>query len=402
MSLFSRMVAQSTSVASPDFWLTRSFAPTHAGTFVSEFVALNLPAVYACVGIISDAVAQLPIRMAQEQKSGRVKPVTEHDTLELVASQPNPFMTEFSWQQAVQSHSLLWGNGYSEIQRTEGGAPIALWPLLPDRTVVERDPRRERGPVFARTVVDGKQFTLDHSDYLHVPALGFDGLTGYSPIWMARQAVGLALALEEFGAKFFKHDAKSGGFIHYPGQLSDTAEQNIRESLEKQGGLDDAHRVKILEEGAKFVSTTIPPDDAQFLGTRQFQLGEIARIYRVPLHMIGSQEKSTSWGTGIESMSLGFLKYTLQPWLVRWEHELTRKLLSGPDRDKGLFYRHDAEELLRGDSKARAEFYEKALSPETGWMNRDEVRAREDLPPDEDDRPRLPAAPPREPTEDTL
>lgn len=363
-----------------DGWFFRAVAPeTNSGVAVSEYTALQLPVVYAAVGIVSDALAQLPLEVFQHA-NGRTEKRPEHPVARLMSYQPNEYMTPFTYRNTVQHHAMMWGNGYSEIQRNMAGEVVGLWPLLPDRT----KPYREDGRIEYRTSVDGDYFPLDPEKVLHIPAMGFDGLIGYSPIWLCRQAVGMALAMEEFGGKFFRNDMKSGGFIMHPGKLGDKARKNLADSTQNQGGLDNAHRVKILEEGAKFVQTTIPPEDAQFLGSREFQIAEIARIYRVPLHMLQSHEKSTAWGSGLEQMTLGFLQYTLEPWLVRWEQEMNRKLFTERERSQGYYVKHNVAELLRGDAGARSQFYERALNPDTGWMLRNEVREREDMNPLDD------------------
>lgn len=380
MSMLAGLFGPTMSVSSDQGWLFRSVAPqTNAGTSVSEYTAIQLPVVYGAVGIISDALAQLPIEVFQ-RRNGRTDLVTDHPVAALMSHQPNPYMTPFTMRHVVQHHTLLWGNGYTEIQRTAGGEVAGLWPLLPDRTA----PYKTNGGIVYRTTIDTDQVDIDPDRLLHIPAMGFDGLVGYSPIWLCRQAVGMALAMEEFGGKFFKNDMKSGGFIMHPGRLGDKARKNLTESTQNQGGLDNAHRVKVLEEGAKFVQTTIPPEDAQFLGSREFQIAEIARIYRVPLHMLQSHEKSTAWGSGLEQMTLGFLQYTLEPWLVRWEQEMNRKLFTERERQQGMYVKHNVSELLRGDADARSQFYSRALNPETGWMLRNEVRAREEMNPLDD------------------
>lgn len=375
MGMFAGAFGGSSSVGSHDSWLVRAISPkTDAGTYVSEYTAMHLPVVYAAVGVISDAVGQLPVDVFQA-KNGRKTKVNDHPVAHLLNFEPNPYMSPFVLRNAIQSHSLLWGNGYMEPQRRRSGEMAALWPLLPDSTGIVKD----RKGIRYFTTIDGEQYPLAPSKVAHIPALGFDGLVGYSPIWMARQAVGLGLAMEKFGAKFFSNDAKSGGFVHYPGQLSEKASKNIQDSLQKQGGLDNAHRVKVLEEGAKFVQTTIPPEDAQFLGSREFQIAEIARIYRVPLHMLQSHEKSTSWGSGIEEMTLGFVHFTLMPWLVRWEQELNRKLFTASERKEGLFVKFNVTALLRGDAASRSAFYKEGI--DSGWLLKNEAREKEDLNP---------------------
>ena len=360
--------------------------PTNAGIRVSEQSAFGVTAVYSAIGQLADAVAGLPIEVKQRLPDGGALCHPKHPVAVLLTRQSNPLMTPIVLRHATQTHVLGWGNGYLEVQRDNTGTPIALWPLLPDRT--ERQ-GRERGNKY-RTIVDSQQFFISADDVIHIPAMGFDGLRGYSPIWMARQAIGLALALEEFGGKFFSNDAKSGGFIEHPGKLSTEAQDRLRESFQKQGGLTNAHRMKILEEGMKYTATTIAPEDAQFIESRSFQVEEIARLYRMPLFMLQSQSKTTAWGTGIAEMSLGFVRYTLAPWLIRWEQELALKLFTQEELDAGFFVRHNLDSLLRGDAKARSDQHTKALSPTTGWMDRNEVRALEDLNPEE-----VPEAPPQ-------
>jgi HK97 family phage portal protein len=274
-------------------------------------------------------------------------------------------------------HQVLWGNGYQEIEVNGKGEAMGLYPLLPDRTA----PRRtdDRQDVVYQTSIDGTSIDLTKERVLHVPAMSFDGYIGTSPIAVARQALGLAIAAEEFGAKFFANDAKSGGFLMHPAKLSDQAHKNLKEDHQRQGGLDNAHRVKVLEEGMKFVQTTIPPEDAQFLGTREFQIAEIARIFRVPLVLLQSMEKATSWGTGIEQMMLAFLTWTLNPWIIRTEQEMNRKLFTQRERDAGLFVKLNVNALMRGDMAGRSAFYKSGI--DGGWMTRNEAREKEDMNP---------------------
>lgn len=375
MKYLSGFFGPSHSIANEGNWLVRAFggAPTHAGARVSEFTALNLTVVYRAISLISDSIGMLPCQLYRRTDKGQVE-AREHPTYRAIYSAPNEQMTSFTWRQTQQQHALLWGNGYAAIERNGRGQAIGQIPLLPDRTRLDKPLGKEARYV---TTVDGKPMEIHPDDVVHIPALGFDGLQGYSPIYMARQAIGLGLAMEEFGGKFFKNDAKSGGFIHYPGQLGDAGRKNLQDSLQKQGGLDGAHRVKILEEGAKFVQTTIPPEDAQFLGTREFQIAEVARLYGVPLHMLQSHEKSTSWGSGLEEMTSAFIIFTLGPWLTRWEQELERKLLL-PSEQEEYFIKFNVNALMRGTAQSRAEFYAKALGGKP-WMEVDEVREKEDL-----------------------
>jgi HK97 family phage portal protein len=372
--------------SSGDGWISQGLfgvggGPTFAGVLVDEQRALTFSAVYAAVSIIAEAVGMLPIDLMRKDGENSVE-VTDHPVAR-VLKKPNPIMNAVDQTTAIQGHGLQYGNGYEEIQRTEGGEPIALWPLRPDSTspvAVDRDSERR---IVYQTTVGSEQISLEPSNVIHIRGLGFDGLRGYSPLFLARQGVGLGLALEEFGSKFFGNDAKSGGFLEHPGKLSDEAVARLQKQKEAQGGLSNAHRMKILEEGMKFNPTTISPEDSQFLMTRTFQVEEIARIYKVPLHMLQSQAKSTSWGSGIAQMSLGFAIYTLGVWLVRWEQELTWKLLKPEEIAQGYYIKINVNALLRADAKTRADVYTKALNTSTGWMSRNEVRALEDLNPDE-------------------
>ena len=376
MTFLAGLFGASQPVSADNHWIIRSMgAKTNAGVSVSESSALTFPAVYAAVNLLSSTVAQLPLALFQKNGRG-ADIVSEHPLCDVLRLKPNDFMTAFHQRQTVQHHVVLWGNGYMEIERNGRGETVGLYPLLPDRT----RPTKKAGEALSyTTTIDSRQFVLPAENVAHVKALGFDGYCGISPLAMFRQAVGLGLAMEEFGGKFFANDAKSGGFLQHPGKLSEPAQKNLADSINAQGGLDKAHRVKVLEEGMKFVSTTIPPEDAQFLSSREFQVAEIARIYGIPGPLIGSMEKTSSWGSGIEQLMIGFVQWTMQPWLIQWEQELTLKLLTQAERDDEMFIKFNINALLRGDMASRSNFYNRAIND--GWMTRNEVRAKEDLNP---------------------
>ena len=381
MSVLFSIFGGSQTLASEDGFLSRFFgSPTWAGTTVTEQSALRLTAVYSAIGIIADVEAQLPIDIGRKVGDHREPldlPLLDH----ILNVRPNPFMSAIVFRNTIQAHVLGWGNGYAEIQRNGFGEVVGLWPLLPDRT---RAIKTDSG-IRYETMIDGKRFLLHPENVLHISGMGFDGLIGYSPLRMASEAVGLGFALEEHGGKFFANESRSGGFLQHPGKLGPVGVNNLSDTANNQGGLDNAHRIKVLEEGTKFVATTIAPEDAQFLQTRQFQIEEIARLYRVPLFMLQSQTKSTAWGTGLTEMAQGFFRFTMAPWLVRWEQEMVFKLLSEEQQKTGGYIKHNASGLLRGDPKARAAFYTAALNPQSGWMEKNEVRALEDLNPLEPD-----------------
>lgn len=382
-------IGSSQPVSDSNHWLIRMIGggKSKAGPDVSEHSALYLPVVYACVNRIGNPIAQFPVQIFEKKANGGSAPVNEHPMSGRIGLRPNDYMSSRTLRKTVQGHSLLWGNGYCEIERNGRGEAVGLFPLLPWNT----NPVRQSGRLIYRTVIEGRSFELDHDDVLHVMDLSQDGYVGRSQIALARQAVGMALAMEEFGGKFFANDAKSGGFLMHPGKLSGNAQLNLGgrkdeapESpgtrLEKQGGLDNAHRVKVLEEGMKFIQTTIPPEDAQFLGSREFQIAEIARMYDVPLVLLQSQQGTTAWGTGIEQLMIGFVRQTISPWVGAWEQEYNWKLFTAAERERGLYVKHNMNAIMRGDMAGRATYYSQALGHGggRGWMTQNEVRELEE------------------------
>lgn len=360
------------SLSEMEYGVRRAVNKTQAGTFVNEYLALNLTAVSCAVQVIANTMAQLPVHVYQRTSKGR-EPVNQHPVEAMLNVEANANMTPFTFKQTKQSHALLWGNGYGEIVRNGRGQAVGLELMEPDRTrPEEKEPGRI---VYGYNGMLGKA-DLPSSEVLHLKALGYNGLVGYSQIQMHRNALGLALAAEQFGSKFFANDAKSGGFLQHPGKLGEQATKNLQDSQNKQGGLDNAFKVKILEEGMKFIQTTIPPDDAQFLGTREFQNAEVARMYNVPLILLHSHEKTTSWGSGIEELILGFVRFTLQSWIVADEQEMNRKLFTPKEREQGLFVKYALGALLRGDMASRAAFYK--TMAEISGLTANEIRELED------------------------
>lgn len=354
-------------------WLVRMIGggKTKSGVAVNEYSALQLPVVWACVNRISNPISRFPLGMFRHLDDGSRRPLkaSEHPMAARIGVRPNDHMSSRTLRKTGMGHALLWGNGYIHIERNRGGQGVGFYPLLPDCT----KPVSENGEYAFRSTIGGQSYKFRHEDVLHIMDQSQDGLIGISQIAMARQAIGMGLAMEEFGAKFFANDAKSGGFLMHPGRLGPQARQNIRgengdkkaapdnpaAALEAQSGLDNAHKVKVLEEGMKFIPTTIPPEDAQFLGSREFQIAEIARIYDVPLVLLQSHEKSTSWGSGIEQLMIGFIRSTIEPWIDAWEQELNWKLFTEDEIDRGFYVKFNMKAMLRGDMKARADFYQK-------------------------------------------
>lgn len=356
------------------------FGSSTSGKRVNETTAMQTTAVYACVRILSEAVASLPLHVYEYSEGGK-KMVTDHPLYALLHDEPNPDMTSFVFRETMMSHLLIWGNAYAQIIRNGKGETIALYPLQPDKMDVERDERGRLYYVYSRytdenpNIKNYGQIVLWPEEVLHIPGLGFDGLIGYSPIAMARNAVGMTMACEEYGASFFANGANPGGVLEHPGVLKDPSK--VRESWNSvYRGVSNAHKIAVLEEGMKYQQIGIPPEEAQFLETRKFQINEIARLYRIPPHMVGDLEKSSF--SNIEQQSLEFVKYTLDPWVVRWEQALKKALLL-PEEKERLFLKFNVDGLMRGDYQSRMSGY--AIGRQNGWLSANDIREMEDLNP---------------------
>ena len=339
---------------------------------------MQMTAVYSCVRILAEAVAGLPLHLYRYKEDGGKEKALDHPLYLLLHDEPNPEMSSFVFRETLMTHLLLWGNAYAQIIRNGRGEVMALYPLMPDRMAVDRDDKGQLYYEYTTSADDapiskGSIVRLKPSDVLHIPGLGFDGLVGYSPIAMAKNAIGLAIATEEYGSKFFANGAQPSGVLEHPGTIKDP--QRVRDSWMSQfGGSANSNKIAVLEEGLKYTPISISPEQAQFLETRKFQINEIARIFRVPPHMVGDLEKSSF--SNIEQQSLEFVKYTLEPWLVRWEQSIQRTLISA-DEKKRYFVRFNVEGLLRGDYASRMNGY--AVGRQNGWMSANDIRELENL-----------------------
>ena len=354
------------------------FSGSTAGKNVNERSAMQMTAVYSCVRILAEAVAGLPLHLYRYKEDGGKEKALDHPLYNLLHDEPNPEMSSFVFRETLMTHLLLWGNAYAQIIRNGKGEVIALYPLMPNRMVVDRDTKGRLYYQYTTSTEDaptmkGVTVNLPPSDVLHIPGLGFDGLVGYSPIAMAKNAIGMAIACEEYGAKFFANGAAPGGVLEHPGTIKDP--QRVRESWQSTfGGSGNSNKIAVLEEGMKYTPIGISPEQAQFLETRKFQVNEIARIFRVPPHMVGDLEKSSF--SNIEQQSLEFVKYTLDPWVIRWEQTIHRSLLL-PDEKSRYFVKFNLEGLLRGDYQSRMNGY--AIGRQNGWMSANDIRELENL-----------------------
>ena len=360
--------------------------PTLTGVSVDENGALNYTAVYACVRVRAEALSSLSLHLYRRSADGKgSERAVDQKLYHLLHDAPNEEMTAVEMLETAQSHFDTWGNAYiwlgvPKVGRNAGYIQ-SLYPLKPDKVV----PRREGGRLkydYTRKMEDGseKPVTYDVTEVLHVPALGYDGLIGYSPVGMARQAIGMGLALEEFGARYFGQGTHPAGVlsnVNLPPGMNLEAFQKYIQTL--YAGLGKTHSVMTTTGDAKYTPLTIPMDDAQFLATRKFQLAEIARMYRVPLHLIAELDKATF--SNIEMQALEFAMFTMMPLAKKWEKKMNLRLLTEREREQGYYFEFDMKSLMRGDNKSRAEFYK--LMREVGAMNPNEIREAENLNPRE-------------------
>jgi HK97 family phage portal protein len=361
---------QSLATATPDSWPWDALTGggrTSAGVGVSETTALNYSAVLACVKVLAETLACLPLHVYQRLDRGREK-AHGHYAYRLLRMEPNPEMSSYTWREIMMNNAARWGNAYSLIDWTVGGRPRAIWPLRPEFMTVER----VAGKVVYRYRRSGDRWSGPWApdEVLHIRTLG-DELVGYSPIRLARESIGTGIAASQFGAKLFSNGARVGGILQVPGRLKDRARFEADFNA-KHESVQNAHRTLVIDDGSKWVSTSFPPDDAQFLETRKYQRSEVASIYRIPPHMIGDLDKATK--ANIEQQAIEFVQFTMLPWMTNWEQEITRKLLSGEFYAEFL-----TDVLLRGDSLSRIQSYNIGLRD--GLYSINECREKENMNP---------------------
>lgn len=368
----------STSLANPASWLVdwATGGASPAGVVVNEQKAMHHSIVASCVKILAETLAMLPLPVYRRLPRGR-ETAREHPLYRLLHDRPNPELTSFAYRELVQTHLGFRGNAYAEIEYAKSGKILALWPLTPSRVTPFRRDGEKR---FSIELPNGGKTVLGSDRVMHVMGFGYDGLQGLSPVGLARNAIGLSLAAEEFGSRFFGNGARPGGIItRPPGQakLSEPAKENLRSSFErKHEGLSNAHRVAILEEGTTFAPLGVNPDDAQFLETRKFQKEEICGWYRIPPHLVANLDRSTN--NNIEQQSLEFIIYTMQPWLTRHEQVMNWDLVSEDERGE-IYAEFNVDGLLRGDVTARGEYYTKLFN--IGVLSRNDIRERDNMNP---------------------
>jgi len=338
--------------------------------------AMQTSAVYACVRILAESVSSLPLHLYRSGSEGTVIKADKLPEYALLHDEPNSYQTSYGWREQNMFQAALWGNAYSEIQRDKmtgrviGLYPIPSWEVKPELV-------NDKGNIRKVYSVAGE--TLEDSDILHLSAPGWNGVDGVSPIALHRASVTMTLNAEEFGANFYKNSTRLSGVLEHPGKISAEASTRLRESWQQvYAGKANAGKVAVLEEGMKFNALSMPLDDAQYLETRKFQVTDIARIFRIPPHMIGDLERATF--SNIEQQSIEFVQHTILPWITRWEQELNRKMFAHSTLLKGRYFvRFNLAGLLRGDLASRYRAY--AIGRQWGWLSANDVRELENLNP---------------------
>ena len=358
-----------------------TFGKADSGEQVDEKSAMQIATVYACVRLLAESVAQLPLHLYRYTDSGTGKEMAaDHPVYPILHRQPNPEMSSFSWRETMMVHLLLYGNSYNQVIRDGKNGVLGIYPLLPENVEVDRDDHGEIYYIYHAYTDEtpgekNKDIFFRRDEILHVPGLGFNGLVGFSPIAMMKNSLGTTIAVEKYGGAFFKNGAQPSGVLEHPGVLKNP-EKIRRNWSTAYGGPANAHKVAVLEEGMSYKAISLPPEDSQFLSTRQFGVEEICRIFRVPPHMVQDLQRATF--NNIEHMSIEFVMHTLMPWLIRIEQAIIKDVLIDEEKDE-FFPKFNVDGLMRGDYKSRMEGYAVAIT--NGIMSVNDVRKLENLDP---------------------
>jgi len=352
-------------------------AQSLSGETVTEHTALYYSPVYNAISLIAGTIGALPLHLMQ-RKDNKKRIADDRKMYRVLHDEWNPYMTAMAGRECLMAHILTWGNGYAEIVRNGYGELMELWPITPNRVRV----MMESNLLVYKIRVEAEEITLPRERVLHVPGLGFDGFMGYSVVAMARKSLGLGMALESFGSLYFGNGTHPGTIISHPGKLSTQAHDNLKNSLmTAHSGLGQSHKLLLLEEGMKPEKWLIPPEDSQFLESRQFQIPEVARWFNLPPHKLKDLTKSSF--SNIESEQISFVTDSILPWLVRLEANYNMQLLSQSDKEYSgrgrLYFKHSVEGLLRADAASRGTYYKEMFN--IGALSINEIRALEDKDP---------------------
>lgn len=356
------------------------FGKSDSGETVNEKSAMQIATVYACVRLLAESIAGLPLHLYQytdPEEQNKIK-AKDHPLYKILYRQPNDEMSSFTFRETMMTHLLLWGNAYAQIIRDGRNNVLGLYPLQPDQMEVDRDKQGRIIYIYHAYTDDvpglnNKDYIFRADEIFHVPGLGFNGLIGFSPIAMMKNALGSAIAVEKYGSAFFKNGAQPAGVLEHPGIIKNP--ERIRENWsDVYGGPQNAHKIAVLEEGMQYKPISLPPEDSQFLSTRQFGVNEICRIFRVPPHMV--QDLTHATFSNIEHQSIDYVVYTLTPWLSRFEQAITKDLLLPSEQDT-YFPRFNVDGLLRGDYASRSSGYASGIS--NGYLSPNDVRRLENM-----------------------
>lgn len=357
------------------------FGRADSGERVDEKSAMQISTVYACVRLLSESVAGLPLHLYRYTgKDGEKEKAVEHPLYKILYRQPNPEMTSFTFREVLMTSLLLWGNAYAQIIRDGKNGILALYPLSPENVEVDRDSSGNIYYIYSAYTDEvpgenNKEIILQREDMFHIPGLGFNGLVGFSPIAMMKNALGSTMAVEKYGSSFFRNGAQPSGVLEHPGVLRDPTK--IRENWSAvYGGANNAHKVAVLEEGMSYKPISLNPQDSQFLETKKFSVDEICRIFRVPPHMVQDLEHATF--SNIEHQSIDFVQHTLTPWIIRFEQGIMKDLLLDEEQDE-YFPKFNVDGLLRGDYQSRMNGYATGFA--NGFLSPNDIRRLENMDP---------------------
>ena len=359
-----------------DFWYNAIGGPTKSGVSITEETALKYLTVFACVSLISGDIARLPLKLYRRNPDESKTRVLDHPLSDILHNAPNSSTTSFHFREAAQNHLLLWGNTFSEIKRASYGGDITGLAQItkPGQMSIKKE---RKGIFYEWQDTKGKHKKLK-KDIFHIAGFGFNGLFGMSMIKLAREAIGLGLAAEEFGSTYFGEGTHPAGIYEMDGYLGDNKKQ-FTEALKKgYAGLGKSHSIMIAEGGAKYKPLTIPLEDCQFLQTRDHQKIEICGMYHVPPHKIALHGQNSNYNN-LEQENAGYVDSCLMHWIVRWEQSIALQLLTKEERQQGLFVEFLVDGLLRGDSQARGEFYNKMF--QVGALSPNNILAKENMNP---------------------
>lgn len=340
---------------------------------VTEEKALGIDAVFACVNLYARTLASMPLLLYEKTPDGKRRAVN-HPLYRLLHNEPNPNMTSHNFRKIMEASLKLWGNAYAWIEFDNSWRVKYLWPLLPGNVFPQRS--LQTGELFYDAVLyNGESRRFRAYEMVHIPGLGFDGISGRSPVRQFAETMGFNLDIKSYGRKFFKNGARPSGVLQHPGSLSEEAQKRLENKFDKRySGIENTGKTILLEEGMTYHQIGVPPEEAQFIESRKYSVEEIARIYGVPPHMIGDLEHATF--SNIESQDINFAKHSIVPECVNWEQELMRKLLND-DEQAHYEIEFNMEGLVRGDMESRYRAY--AIGRQWGFLTADDIRAKENM-----------------------